>query len=58
MDARQAIEELVEYLESKRNSAIEASRWKSLQRARVEGEADAYDDALSAAREALRKSSK
>jgi hypothetical protein len=55
MDARHALEELIEYLESKRNSAILASKWPSEQQPRIKAEADAYDDALTAARDAMSK---
>jgi hypothetical protein len=51
----QAMEELIEYLESKRNSAILASKWPSEQQPRIKAEADAYDDALTAARDAMSK---
>ena len=53
MDAREHLQELVDYFESKRNSAIRASRDPSAQQARIKVEADCYDDALTAARSAL-----
>jgi len=56
MDARHALQELVDYFESKRNSAIVASRDASPQQARIKVEADCYDDALTMTREALQKS--
>jgi hypothetical protein len=56
MDARHALEELIDYLETKRNSAIQASIPESAQQSRIRAKADAYDDALTAARLAMAKS--
>lgn len=56
MSGREALQELIDYIESKRNSAIMASRDPSPQQERIKAEADAYDDVLSKARMALQNS--